>query len=158
MDDNIISFTEIKDEIAKGTRLFKAFEKGEKVLNGLASLEQRAKELQERTDRLLAKAQELADRNGALEAGIEEMETKAKAIVYAAEREKNEILMLAKAEADGMLEAARKSADLLKDQMDADLAALEDIQAKVGEERLTLQKIVEQKQAALKAINKALGD
>lgn len=127
---------QIADEIAKGTRLYKAFEHGEKTLRALASLKQTEKETKQRVDALKAEEAEWLKNKAQAVADIDTAKAKTREILFEAEQEAEKLLASAsKRIADGMKELsdertlAGNELKVISDQLfraKANLAALDE--------------------------------
>lgn len=163
----MIGTGELKNEIEKGYRAFKAFEKGVEVMKALEALEQNEKETERRIAELKTKESNLQKITGEATQNAQRMEKQAADNLKAAELAGKNIVEDARARAQRIVEDAKaeakveregkerevveliaKSADLSKECHDlgvknaAARKELADIEAAVKSHREALQKFV----------------
>lgn len=96
-----MNITQLKEEVAKGTRAYKAFSEGEEMLSAIQGLEQFEKETQQRIVKLQAEETSLKQSVAGLAGKVD----------------------AAKEQADLIVQSAKMTADNILEKADADIAA-----------------------------------
>jgi len=131
-EENVISIADLKSEIEKGHRLFKAYEKGLEIIPMLEGLEQRSIELQMRVDALLKMAEDLNRKNVEAKESCDRFDKKYNGLVGAAEEESKAVKLLAKKDADDIRAKALAEAEELREKI---ACATDELREKIGKIR-----------------------
>lgn len=105
----------LKDEIGKGYRLFKAFEKGQEVLTALEALEQTEKDSMKRIENLQVEERSLKESAAKSKATIQKAEETSKGIIDEANSGSASIIAAARRKASELLSAAEAKAKEVTD-------------------------------------------
>ena len=153
-----LSITQLKDNVAKGVRLLRIFEHGEAVVAGLEVLENTAKEIEVRVEKLKASEAELSKARHESLAADQRMVKQAADNLRAAEKEAKDIVADANVSAQKIREAAKEEAKMSKA---AALPALEAIEKKREENsklNMELEAVVKAKKKELAEIEAAINE
>lgn len=158
MSDNVISISDLRKEIEKGHKLFKAYEKGLEIIPMLEGLNQRAIELQAKVDALVNAAEQLAKENAVVKEKNAKLAGREREIVQAAEGGAEEIRKAAVREAEEIRKKAIDAAEDVSKKIEAADGELRETKAKIAAAQKDLEKLEKQKAETLKKMKAILGD
>lgn len=141
--------TELKNEISKGLRSFRAFEKAHEVLLKLEGMEQTVAETEKRVSLLKEEESDLVERR-------EEAIKAAAAVKGAAAKEARELLQRTAADADSLIGNARLEIKDLKESTQAEIDRLLAQKADLEKNSAVLSLQIEDKTAEFEKVDSAI--
>lgn len=132
----MIEITQLKTELERGFRLFKAFENSVEVISALEGLEQTAKEMNKASEAAIAKKEKAESELIEQLSKAEAVSGRAKAMVASAQYEAETLMMGARAEAAMIVDAAKNAVKMMDSEISAKKQELADLASERAAKKL----------------------